>query len=313
MKVKPKPLASRLFANLPYKLLSLVIACVIWYIVQGEEILEINRKLDVTFEVPQGLAIREGHNISRDVTLRGPRVALSDFSSKPIQATIRLPNGKKGSQRYRIDKEMISHWDNRIKITVHDPFVTIFVDDRASRSVPVKVTILGTPKPGVSIREVRAEPAEVTVTGLKSDLQKLQDVATEVLDIGGLSESKSFPVPLSLAGLPAFELSTQQVVVKINVYEGMISKVLADVVVDAVGTERLSRVQPQQVGVILQGPAAEVERLTSKDIQVTVDANDLGPGRYERDLVIKVPHAEISATAQPAKVWLEIYNQKKLR
>ncbi len=65
MKPKRKSLLSRIFSNFPYKVLSLIIACVIWYIVQGEEILEINRRLDVTFDVPQGLAIREGQTISR--------------------------------------------------------------------------------------------------------------------------------------------------------------------------------------------------------------------------------------------------------
>lgn len=217
---KKRSLAARLFSNVPYKLLALIIACVIWYIVQSEEILEINRRLDVTFEVPQGLALREGKNISRDVTLRGPRVALSDFSSKPIQSVIRL-SGKKGAVRYRLDKGMIPHWDERIKITIHDPYINLFVDDRASRSVPVKITLLGTPKEGTSIQNARAEPSEVTVTGLKSDLQKLREIPTEVIDITGLSETKSFPVPLSLNGLPEFDLSAEQVIVRVTMTEDL--------------------------------------------------------------------------------------------
>lgn len=309
---RKKSLLARFISNFPYKILALVIACIIWYIVQGEEILEINRRLDVSIELPQGMATREGSVISRDVTLRGPRVALSDFSSKPIQAVIRVPAGKKGSQRYRLDKDMIAHWDNRIKITIHDPFVNVFVDDRASRSVPIRVTLLGTPKSDVSIQDVKVEPPEVTVTGLKSDIQKLQEIPTEVVDVSGLTESKSFPVPLSLMGLPEFGLSTQQVVVKINVFEGMISKTLTSVGIEVVGTDRLSSVQPQNVTVVIQGPSEELKQLSSKDVQAVIDAKGLPPGRYEREVLVKTLHGSAVSSAQPSKVWLEIYNQRKL-
>jgi len=308
---KQKSLLARLISNLPYKILALVIACIIWYIVQGEEILEINRRLDVRFEVPQGLAIREGNTVSRDVTLRGPRVALSNFSSKPIEATIRLP-GKKGSQRYRLDKEMIAHWDNRIKMTIHDPFVTIFMDDRASRSIPVKVALTGSPKNEVSIKDVQVEPAEITVTGLKSDIQKLQELSTEIVGVSGINESKSFPVPLSLMGLPELGLSTQQVVVKINLYEGMTTKVLDAVPIEVRGIERLSSVRPRTVQVTLRGPGEELAKLTAQDVDVVVDASGLAPGRYERDVTVHLLQKNLTSTVEPSKVWLEIYNQKKL-
>ncbi|MCX6124927.1 MAG: CdaR family protein, partial [Proteobacteria bacterium] len=306
MSRKKRSIISRIFSNIPIKILSLGIAIIIWYLVQGEEILEINRRLDVTFEVPPGLAIREGKSISRDVTLRGPRIALSDFSNKPIQATIRLPTGKKGALRYRLDKEIIPRWDNQIKITVHDPFVNLFVDDRASKSIPVKVTILGSTKAGISILSVKADPAEVTVTGLKTDLQKLQDIPTEVLDIGGLQDSKSFPVPLSLMGLPEFELSAQQVIVKIAVAEGVTSRMFSEIPIEVVGTDYASVLQPQNVLVTMQGTAGDVSKISSKDIHVSIDAKNLGPGRYERPLIFKAPSGNISAGLQPERAWLEI-------
>lgn len=310
---EPRGYLNRIFSNFGYKLLALAIACVVWYVVQGEEILEINRRLDVTFEVPQGLAMRESRSISRDATLRGPRVALSDFSDKPIQAVIRLPNGKKGPQRYRLDKDMIPHWDNRIKITVHDPYVNIFTDDRASRSIPVKVSMLGLPKPGVMIHDVKAEPAEVTVTGLKSDIQKLPEISTEVVDVGGLGESKAFPVPLSLSGLPDFDLSTQQVIVHVTVGHGNIEKIFPTLPVEVVGSDKLSSAQPHHVSVTLQGHADLLNRISTKDLQATVDAKDFAPGRYEREVSIRVPQGTSLVSVMPKHVVVEIYNQKKLR
>lgn len=301
----------RIFSNIAYKILAIVISCTIWYVVQGEEILEVTRRLDIAVEVPQGLAFRENKNISRDVTLRGPRVALSDFSSKPIQAVIRVPVGKRGGLRYRIDKDMIPRWDNRIKITVHDPYVNIFVDDRASKSLPVKIVAIGTPKRGVIVKQVLAEPAEITVTGLKSDLQKLLEIPTEVVDIGGLSEAKSMPVPLSLTGLPDFELSAQQVVVHVEVYEGSLTKSFDIIPLTVVGSDRATTSMPRQVSVVLQGSAEAIARVREVDIVATLDAKDLGPGRYERDVEIRTNQDVLVTSVFPKRAMLEVLGSKK--
>ncbi len=302
-----------IFANLNYKVLAFIISCTIWYVVQGEEILEVTRKLDVTFEVPQGLAIREGKNVSRDVTLRGPRVALSDFSNKPIQAVIRIPNGKKGAQRFRIDKNLIPEWDNRIKLTVHDPYIITYIDDRASRSVPVKVAIFGSPKKGTTIKDIVSEPTEITVTGLKSDIQKLQEISTEVVDIGGISEGKSIPVPLSLAGLPDYDLSAQQVVVHVNVFESSVTKSFDSMAIAVLGTDRPINLIPLQVSVVVQGSAEAMSKITPKDIVVIIDAKDLSPGRYEREISVRTSGDVFVTSVVPKKATLEIFGNRRGR
>ncbi|MCX6116789.1 MAG: CdaR family protein [Proteobacteria bacterium] len=301
----------RLFSNWPYKLLAILISCTIWYVVQGEEILEVTRRLDLAFDVPQGLALRDGRSASRDITLRGPRVAISEFSSKPILALIKIPPNKKGAQRYRIDKELIANWDNRIKLTVHDPYITIFVDDRASRSVPVKVSMIGNPKRGITIKEISAEPSEITITGLKTDVQKLQEISTEVVDIGGLSEGKSIPVPLSLSGLPDFDLSVQQVVVKISIFEGTITKAFDAIQIDTLGSDKPVNVLPQHVSVVLQGTAEAIEKVSAKDIVATIDAKDLGPGRYEKEVIVRAGNDVFVSSVVPKRVTIEIVGSKK--
>lgn len=310
--MRRRSLLNRLLSNVLYKFLALAIACVVWYVVQGEEILEINRRLDVTVEVPQGLAVREERNFSRDVTLRGPRVALSDFSSKPIQAVIRVPSGKKGNLRYRLDKEYIPQWDNRIKITVHDPIVTLFVDERSSRSVPVKVVLQGLPKAGMTIQDAKAEPAEVTITGLKSEIQKQYTISTEAVDINGINEAKAFPVPIAKSGLPDFDFSTQQVVVHVTLSQGKVNKTFDTVPIEITGSEQLSNARPRHVSVTIQGGAETMSRLSSKDVQAVIDAKDLGPGRYEKEVTVKLPQGTVAVGIAPKSAVIEIYNQRKL-
>jgi YbbR domain-containing protein len=312
MRNLPRKISRKLNSNIGFKILSVIIAAIIWYVIQGDETLEITRRLDISFEPPQGLAIREGTTVSRDVTLRGPRVALSNFSNKPIQAFYKLPNGRRGTQKVRIDKDMILNWDKRIRVTVHDPYVSLFLDERASKSVPVKIALFGSPKAGLSILDVTSDPVEVTVTGLKSDVQKLNEINTEVIDINNLSESKSFPVPLSISSLSDFEFSVQQVVVHVNLSLGTASKTFDSVSLEIVGSDKLTSIRPEQVAVVVQGPAELVSKLSTKDIIATVDAKDFAPGRYQRRVIVKSPPRISVTNVTPAEIKLEIYNQKKI-
>src|SRR5687768_210483 len=127
-----------LFSNFQYKLSAVILACLFWYIVQGEEILEVNRRIVVNVRVPNEYMAKGPTTRIKDATLRGPRVLLGDFSTKPLEATIRIPEGKTGQLRYRMDKEYIKNWDNRIKLTVHDPYITVVVDEKMTKKIPVR-------------------------------------------------------------------------------------------------------------------------------------------------------------------------------
>ena len=55
---KPR-LLKRLVSNFGYKLTALVLATLVWYIVQGEEVLEVNAKLDVRVDAIDSFGIFE--------------------------------------------------------------------------------------------------------------------------------------------------------------------------------------------------------------------------------------------------------------
>ena len=88
--MKPRIMNS-LLRNFWYKVWALVLACLFWYIVQGEEILEINRRIVVNIKVPEGQLIKGPDTLILDATLRGSRVLLGDLSTRPLEATIRIP------------------------------------------------------------------------------------------------------------------------------------------------------------------------------------------------------------------------------
>src|SRR5437868_5919997 len=104
--------------NFRYKVAAFMLAGIFWYIIQGEEILEVNQKLIITIDVPEGFIVKDGNTRIKDITIRGPRVLVGDAATKPpFEAHIAVPITRTGMQRLRVDKEFIKDWDARKTLT----------------------------------------------------------------------------------------------------------------------------------------------------------------------------------------------------
>ena len=179
-----KGLFQRLFSNFWYKAFSLLLAVMIWGMIQGEQVLELDREVQVTFEPEEGYMIRGGTTRAIAATLKGPRLLMLE-RPPALEATVRVPPLRGKNYRVRLDKEDIRNWNHRLTLTIHDPYLTVFVDRKDTRTVQVKYVPQGTPADGYFIKKTEVVPARVRLTGLKSELMKIREVVTEPVDING--------------------------------------------------------------------------------------------------------------------------------
>jgi YbbR domain-containing protein len=306
---------SWLFDNIAYKLTAIFISCALWYIVQGDEILEVNKRVAVKIVVPEGYTMK-GENVRlKDATLRGPRALVGHYreTKKPLEASIQIPPGKTGQLRYRVDRENVMSVDSRIKLTIHDPYIVVSVDEIGNRKAPVREVIVGAPAAGYMVEKVVIEPAEVGLSGQKADLAKVTQVSTEPIDIAGLKQPKVFEVNLVKAGLGEVQFSVTRVQVKIAIGEQKVNKRFTSIPVEAVGSDYLTNVKPQFATIILQATPGVLSFIKKADLRAFVDVRDLTPGRYERELQVKIPADTVMIETLPKRTSVEIYNQRRLR
>ncbi len=304
-----------LLHNLPYKITAAILACMLWYIVQGEEILEVNKRIAVTVAVPDGYTIKGPTLRYKDATLRGPRVLLGQYMEgrKPLEATIKIPPGKAGQLRYRVDRENLTSFDPRVRMTIHDPYIVVTVDEVSGKKVPVREVIEGVPAQGYMLEKVVIEPDSVNVSGLKVDLAKVNQVATEQINISGLKQPKVFEVSLVKTGLGEVQLGVTRVTVKVAIGEQKINKKFASIPVEVVGSDYLTNVRPQFATIVIQGTPGVLSFIKKADLRAFVDVRDLTPGRYDREIQVKIPSETVMIETHPKSTSVEIYNQKRLR
>lgn len=299
------------FNNFWYKLGSVVLAILIWAIIQGEEILERDAKLNVMLEVGNGMKIKGETVIVKDVTIRGPRVLMGELQGGPLEARIRLPS-RVGPIRVRVGKEYIKNWNDRLKLTVHDAYINTFIDDIATKTLPIREVIQGAPADGYFVEKFTLKPNAVSVNGLKSELKKIKEILTEPIDITGLQQSKTLEV--DLVPPPTFakeDLSAESTKVTFQIGESKTNRNFGSIRVDVVGTNYETEIKPVFVSIEIQGTPGVLSFVKRADLRAFVDVSGLAPGNHQREIQVKIPSDTVLIETFPEKVNVQIFDRKK--
>lgn len=302
----------RLFIdNFWYKVMSVGLAVVIWGIIQGEQVQEVSREILVNIQVPPGFAIRGEEVRSKAATIRGPRVWMLEAPNR-LEADIVIPPGKSGKYIAYLDKDKLRDWNNRLQINILDPSIEIYVDRLMERSVPIKEVLQGTPADGFIVEQVRLQPRLVNIKGPRSDLLKIRQVVTEPIDIRGIKESTSVDAKLINPGVKADAMSLDMVKVNLRVGDSKINKRYRNIPIEIVGSDYMAQVKPTYVSIMVQRTPGVLNFVDREDFKAFVEAQGLGPGRYEQDVKVKIPSDTVLIETSPTRAHVTILKERKI-
>lgn len=296
--------------NFGFKLLSLALAVVVWGIIQVELVQEEQKEIRVNINLPPGYAVRGDLVRTRSATIRGSKVWMID-APKVYEADVYVAKGRRGRVRLRLDKSKIRGWNDRLQLTIHDPYIDLFVDRIMERTVRVKEILQGTPAEGYFIEKVTHKPQFVTLKGVREDLLKVRQVVTEPLDISGISGNKSLEAKLISPGEGVESISTKTVSVFLQVGDSKINKRFGNIPVEVVGSEFETKIKPSKVTIMVQGTPGILNFVKREDFKAFIEAQGLRPGRYEQDIKVKIPPDTVLIEAFPEKAIVSILDKKK--
>ena len=289
------------FKNFWYKVLSLFLAFVVWAIIQGEQVLELNREIIVNLKVPEGYMIRGDSTRALAATLKGPRVMVME-APRSLEADVSIPALKGKRFRVRIDSSSIKKLNQRLGLTIHNPYFYVFVDERATRTLPVRYVRHGTPAEGYFIKKVVLNPNHVKLTGLKSDLIKIRDVVTEPVDVSGLHQNQTYEVGLiPPSGVLPHNLSANSTSVTLQVGDSFVNQRFGSIPIEIVGSTFATKIRPKFASLVVQGTPGTLKFVKKDDLKAFVEVKDLGPGRYEREIQVKIPQDTVLIESFPKK------------
>lgn len=184
--------------NIPYKLVSFLLAVLIWVYVTNE----LNPSDNIVTQVPlepvgirSALAIREIPATIK-VRLQGKRNVISTATNKEVRAFVNLAKAEKGENIIDVDVVVPSGFQVVEKTPAK---VKVILDELQEQQIPVRAQINGKPMPGYKAESPLFEPTQVMVKGPEKLVEKIK-FAEIAIDIQGQNKTASQSIPVLLYG-----------------------------------------------------------------------------------------------------------------
>src|SRR5579875_945811 len=173
--------------NLPFKLVSLAIAIMLWWAVGRDQPIEIPMTVPLEFQnAPANLEINSDYPLQARVTLRGPERLLQALNPSQVHAILDLQHAHAGERTFDLLQKDIRLPRNVQVVQIVPAQFHISFDRTATRSVPVEPRVIGALLSGYSIAAVTASPATVTIVGPERRVQAIQAAMTDPVDASGV-------------------------------------------------------------------------------------------------------------------------------
>ncbi len=297
------------FRNLGLKVLSLVIATLLWFVVAGEQVVE--RRIRAPLElqnVPEGLEIVGDAPSAVDVRVRGASSALARLAAGDVVAVLDLSTAKPGRRIFPLSAEQVRA-PSGVEVTHVAPSTATFVFEQSmTRVIPVAPSVEGDPAPGFVVERVIVDPPEIEVIGPQSALRGTLQAVTEPVSIQGATDTVRETVTI---GMPNNALKLQNPRPARLTVE--IAPVPADRKFDRVpvrvrnlGPKLSFQVVPAEAAITVRGAANLVNALDADRLQASIDVGGLGPGRYTLPVHVAGSKEFVVTRTEPAQVQVRI-------
>ena len=203
--------------NLPLKLISILLAVILWYFVVSERSGETAISIPLDFRnIPTALIIIKNPEESINVRISGPATRLRGLSPKNVKAIIDLSDAKPGVAEFIIQPEHVTV-PRGLRVTMVSPAsIMLRFDTLLKKALSVEAILVGKPSEGFKLTGVSVDPPTVDIVGAQHELRALQRISTEEVDISGLKKDEVRKAPLNLAGLHIKSISKEEVKVNLR-------------------------------------------------------------------------------------------------
>jgi YbbR domain-containing protein len=169
---------------------ALLAACLLWYAwagQRGEEISVRGVRAQLTLvNIPRDLVLISSVPDTVAVQLRGPLSRAID-PRNTLEVLLDLSNARPGPNTFPINGSDIPLPPEVEVVSVEPAAMTLELERRRTRFVPLRLTLEGVPAPGFVLGEILIVPAQITVQGPESRIADLEFVETTSISIEGAS------------------------------------------------------------------------------------------------------------------------------
>lgn len=301
------------FHNPLLKLVSLVLAVALFFLVNTDRDAIIGVNVDVRYQIPENQVLVSEPVSQVRLSIRGPWRRIKRFDEREIPPiTLNLTNMRSGP--YTLPEDIVDLPEDLILLSINPPTLNLAFEPRTQKTVPVKVNAVGEPSRGFEVQGLAPKPSQVTIRGAESRVQATDVVFTRELRLDGRSESFTEVLPLEPPRTEPRSLveiaDRTPIEVEVTLAPEMSTRVFDKVPVEVVAGEGVSAVvgerfttEPATVEVVLHGPLLVIEALEEAPVAyVTVHQEDTPTRTRPAAVQLRNPPVGVGTESKPATV-----------
>jgi YbbR domain-containing protein len=294
--------------NLALKVVALSLAITLYVLVRGEKDAQTGGFVKVIYKYPAERVLMTDPPDRVRVSVRGPWSKVHRFDERELQPIL-VDLGGVTSGEFKFQEDMVKLTPGLRVVSFNPPAVRLEFEPRVTRTITVKAMLDGSPAPGFRVEATEIEPSAISVSGAQSVVDILTQIATEPVRVAGSHGQVVRVVELRRMPRHAELVDDDRVRVTVRVVPEIGERVLSRVSVAVVGGPPPSKVQPSTVEIVVRGPRAALDSLSSAPIAASIDVRELEgrpPGNYPRRVAVGGLADGLSAEARPATVLVTI-------
>ncbi|WP_163336861.1 YbbR-like domain-containing protein [Desulfopila sp. IMCC35008] len=237
------------------KVISLLLATVLWYYVGGEETVDKNVSMPIEIiNLPRDLVISNQFKKEIEVTVSGPRSLIQEMTNKAVTRQINLADAMPGTNVIENNNDSIQVPRGITVLRIQPASIILSLDKLIQKQFPVIPVTTGDAALGYSLKNLRMDPDAITITGPETILSQVDELLTRVIDINGMTESKQIQVPLDLEPSIVELIGETSVTAEIIIQTQVEMKSLPGVPVKMIDGDGESLLLPDHVDIIANIP-----------------------------------------------------------
>jgi len=295
-----------LTVNLGAKLISIIIAIVLWVVVLGSRNVEVTKDIPLELVAPSDLV--PANEIPDHISFRlsGPKAflrAILDRREDPIR--VNLAGAKAGLVTYRFFSDNIRVPIGVKVLSVLPASIPIRLEAVKRRDVPVKLDLRGALPEGFRMRKAAVVPPVVRIKGAESRVDSITEITTMPLDISNLRQGleREVGLDLSRAGvlvdgqLPKAQLDVEPLSANFKI-KGIDVRVLSSY---------KAKVDDRTVTVFVRAETNDLRHLDRNVVFAIIDLTKKPKGKYKVPIQVRLPEGVGLVKVTPDQTTVTLY------
>ena len=179
--------------NFGLKLVSLLLAAGLWFLVARSPIAEVEIKVPIEFHsLPENLEIDSASFTEAQIRVRGPERAIHRLGTSDIRAAINLANVQPGERTFDLTAQQVHVPQDLEVVQIVPGQFQLSFDTRTTRTVEVRARVTGNFASGMRVAQVIADPSNIMITGPRRRVEAVESATTDPVGVSGTMTRQSF-------------------------------------------------------------------------------------------------------------------------